>query len=63
MILDDKPELVIGIPIDTVNESGTLHYVAQMGKAISRLQSGVSLQQIGNADISIVEKGPEAFLQ
>ena len=56
MILEEKPEMVIGLPLPAGAIRNTLTCSAVMGKAIQQLQSGLSLQQIGIPDVSIVEK-------
>lgn len=56
MILEGKPEMVIGLPLDNGSEKNTLYCAGVMGRAIQQLQSGMSLQQIGRPDINIVEK-------
>ena len=56
MVLEDKPEMVIGLPLDKSALKNTLYFTSVMGKAIQQLQSGMSLAQIGEPDISIVEK-------
>jgi S-adenosylmethionine hydrolase len=56
MVLEGKPEMVIGLPLAKNAVKNTLHCTGVMGRAIQQLQSGMSLQQIGELDISIVEK-------
>lgn len=56
MILEQKPELVIGLPLPDQAHYNTLSIAELMGKAIKQLQTGMSLQQIGTPDIAIVEK-------
>ena len=56
MILESKPEMVIGLPLSQNAVKDTLHCTALMGRAIQQLQSGMSLQQIGQPDPVIVEK-------
>lgn len=56
MILEEKPELVIGLPLDKTQQRNTLYCTRVMTDAIRKLQSGMSLQQIGTPDVPIVEK-------
>jgi S-adenosyl-L-methionine hydrolase (adenosine-forming) len=56
MILETKPELVIGLPLEKTAPRNTLHCVKVMGEAIRQLQEGESLLRIGLPDVSIVEK-------
>jgi len=56
MILEDKPELVIGIPLDKTANKNTIYCVEMMGKVIQQLVNGESLRNIGIADIEYSEK-------
>jgi S-adenosyl-L-methionine hydrolase (adenosine-forming) len=56
MVLEDKPEMVIGLPLDQKAEKNTLYCTSVMGHAIGKLQEGLGLQQIGTPDVPIVEK-------
>jgi S-adenosylmethionine hydrolase len=56
MILEEKPEMVIGLPINPDLPANALEYVSVMGKAIFALQSGKSLERIGIPDVKYMEK-------
>jgi S-adenosylmethionine hydrolase len=56
MILEEPPELVIGIPLDKNAEKNSLYFAAVMGKTIQQLVNGESIKSIGNADPSFIEK-------
>jgi len=56
MILETKPELVMGLPLEKTAPRNTLHCVRVMGEAIRKLAEGVSLTQIGLPDVSYSEK-------
>lgn len=56
MILEDKPEMVIGIPLDKRANKNTTYCVQVMAQAISRLSQGESIQKIGSPDVSYIEK-------
>lgn len=56
MILEDDPEIVIGLPVDPGTIKNTLNLTALMGQAVDKLVKGESIQQIGIPDISIREK-------
>lgn len=56
MVLEDKPEMVIGLPLDPSATKNTLYCTSVMAEAIRKLQLGTSLQQIGIPDVQIVEK-------
>ena len=58
MILEEKPEMVIGLPVPENTGVNTLDCAAIIGKAIKALQEGKSLMQIGTPDVSMVEKNP-----
>lgn len=56
MILEGKPEMVIGLRMDRTAIKNTLYCTRLMGEAINRLQSGERLQDIGAPDPEILEK-------
>jgi S-adenosyl-L-methionine hydrolase (adenosine-forming) len=56
MILETRPELVIGLPLERTAPRNTLHCVKIMGEAIRKLVEGVSLAQIGLPDVPFQEK-------
>jgi S-adenosylmethionine hydrolase len=58
MILEEKPELVIGIPLITSEEKNTIWLATKMGEAINKLVNGASIQSIGTPDVSYIEKKP-----
>ncbi|HLG40528.1 MAG TPA: SAM-dependent chlorinase/fluorinase [Chitinophagaceae bacterium] len=56
MILEEKPEIVIGIPLDKKADKNTLYCAGVMGKTINQLVQGEPIKNIGIPDISYVEK-------
>lgn len=58
MILEDTPELVIGIPLEKKANKNTLYCSKVMGQAINQLVNGESIRDIGEADTSYREKKP-----
>ena len=58
MILESKPELVIGLPLQKNAARNTLHCVSVMGTAIKKIIDGVSLMDIGQPDVPYLEKNP-----
>lgn len=56
MILEGKPELVIGLPVDKTSIKNTLYCVQLFGKAINDLVNGKPLLSIGEPDVPIIEK-------
>jgi S-adenosyl-L-methionine hydrolase (adenosine-forming) len=58
MVLEEKPEMVMGLPLEKQAMRNTLYCVQVMGKAIQQLQSGLSLENIGIPDTGYMEKNP-----
>ena len=58
MVLEDKPDIVIGLPLEKNAIKNTLYCIQVMGEAIHRLQSGARLQDIGIPDTPYLEKNP-----
>jgi S-adenosyl-L-methionine hydrolase (adenosine-forming) len=56
MILEEKPEMVIGVPLDKMAIKNTTHCVGVMGKVVNQLAQGESIQNIGIPDVSYTEK-------
>jgi len=58
MILDGKPDMVIGIPLEKNEIKNTLYLTDVLGKTINQIVNGESIQDIGLPDISYIEKNP-----
>lgn len=58
MILEEKPEIVIGIPWPKGKLKNTLTSIDIFANAINQLINGESIKNIGQADIRYVEKNP-----
>jgi len=56
MIVEGKPELVIGLPLDTNESRNTLYCAKIIGHAINDIANGKDLQEIGVPDVSYLEK-------
>jgi S-adenosylmethionine hydrolase len=56
MILEGKPEVVIGIPLEKSAVKNTTHCAAVMGKVVNQLARGEAIQDIGMPDTNYVEK-------
>ena len=56
MILEGKPELVIGIPLDKLAVKNTIYCSTVMGKVVNQLVNGESIKNIGVPDITYLEK-------
>jgi S-adenosylmethionine hydrolase len=55
MILEGKPEMVIGLPLEKTAIKNTLHCVKVMGQAVQQLLEGTSITGIGNPDVPFME--------
>jgi S-adenosylmethionine hydrolase len=58
MIVEGKPELVIGLPLSSPGPKNTLYCARIMGQAIHRIQNGTRITDIGEPDIEIEVKNP-----
>ena len=56
MILEGKPEMVIGLPIDKNAVKNALYCAEVFGKAINNILQGVALSNVGEPDVPIIEK-------
>lgn len=56
MILEEKPEMVIGIPLDKLAVKNTIYCVNIMGKIVNQLVNGESIKDIGIPDVPFLEK-------
>ncbi len=56
MILEGRPEMVIGLPLDRTSVKNTLYCIGVMGRAIQSLIDGNSLLSIGLPDPVFTEK-------
>jgi len=58
MILEEKPELVIGIPLNKTITKNILYLVEVMATTINQLVQGESIKNIGQSDVDYIEKIP-----
>ena len=58
MILEEKPDMVIGIPLDRIAIKNTLYCIDVIARAITQLSNGEPIQSIGIPDASYIEKNP-----
>lgn len=58
MILEDRPEMVIGLPCDKNAIRSTLYCTSIFGKAIAAVIRGDRLSDIGEPDVVYLEKNP-----
>jgi S-adenosylmethionine hydrolase len=56
MILEGRPEMVIGLPLDRMAVKNTLYCIGVMGQAIRDLSRGAGLLSIGVPDVLFTEK-------
>jgi hypothetical protein len=56
MILEGKPEMIIGLPLEKTALKNTLYCTGIMGQAVHDHAAGISLQQLGIPDIPYIEK-------
>jgi len=56
MILEEKPEMVIGIPLDKLAVKNTIYCTDIMGKIVNQLVNGESIKDIGVPDVEYLEK-------
>lgn len=56
MILEEKPEMIIGIPLKKDTYKDTVYCAETMGNAIQQLVQGQPVQTIGKEDINYIEK-------
>ena len=58
MILEEKPEIVLGIPLDKSAIKNTLYCIDVAARAITQLVNGEPIQNIGIPDTQYIEKNP-----
>lgn len=58
MILEETPELTIGIPLDKTVIKNTTYFAEVMADVVNKLANGESIKNIGVADVQYVEKNP-----
>jgi S-adenosylmethionine hydrolase len=58
MILEEKPEVVIGLPLEKTAIKNTLYCMDVAAKAITQLHNGEPLNKIGIPDAEYIEKNP-----
>lgn len=58
MILEEKPEMIIALPLDKSATRNTIFCTQVMGRAVQQLINGESLSRIGIPDTNYSEKNP-----
>jgi S-adenosylmethionine hydrolase len=56
MILEDTPEMVIGIPLERSANKNTIYCVGEMGKVVNQLVNGEPIRNIGIPDYNFTVK-------
>jgi S-adenosyl-L-methionine hydrolase (adenosine-forming) len=56
MILEETPEIMIGIPLEKEAIKNTIFLTSVMGKVVNKLVNGDSIQSIGISDVKYLEK-------
>ena len=56
MILEDNPEVIIGLPLDKDAVKNTIYLTSVMGEAVNKLVRGESIKRIGIPDVPYQEK-------
>jgi S-adenosyl-L-methionine hydrolase (adenosine-forming) len=56
MILEEKPDMVIGIPLEKMAAKNTIYLTSVMGKVINQIVTGESIKNIGIPDVKYIEK-------
>ena len=58
MMLGERPEIVMGLPIAEGITPNTIEIAAMMGKAVQQLVDGTPILSIGQPDVNYLEKHP-----
>src|SRR5215211_3831030 len=58
MILEEKPEMVLGVPLEKAAIKNTLYCIDIAARAITQLMNGEPIQNIGVPDALYLEKNP-----
>ena len=56
MILEEKPEMIMGIPLEKAANKNTTYCAGVMGKVINQLAQGEPIVNLGTPDINYIEK-------
>ena len=58
MILEETPQKIVALPLDSSTKKNTLNCAKVLGKAYQNILEGKSIEECGNQDISIEVKNP-----
>jgi S-adenosylmethionine hydrolase len=56
MILEETPEIVIGIPLEKTASKNTIYLASVMGRAVNQIINGEAIKNIGIPDVKYNEK-------
>ena len=56
MILEETPEMLIGIPLDQKQQMSTTYIASRMGEVVQQLVEGEPIRNIGNPEPQFIEK-------
>jgi S-adenosyl-L-methionine hydrolase (adenosine-forming) len=56
MILEENPDIVIGLPLEKTAIKNTTYLTTVMGNAVNQLVKGESIKNIGTSDVKYLEK-------
>jgi S-adenosyl-L-methionine hydrolase (adenosine-forming) len=58
MILEEKPDIVVGLPLEKTAIKNTLYCIDVAAKAITQMFNGEPVERIGVPDVDYIEKNP-----
>jgi S-adenosylmethionine hydrolase len=58
MILEEIPQKIVALPLDSSKQKNTLNFVSVLAKAFQSILDGKSFEECGNPEISIEVKNP-----
>ena len=58
MILEELPQKIVALPLDSSKQKNTLNFVSVLAKAFQSILDGKSFEECGNPEISIEVKNP-----
>ena len=58
MVLEEVPQKVVALPLGKVDQKNTLYCINVFGKAFNEIISGKTIDEVGDASVSIAVKNP-----
>jgi hypothetical protein len=56
MILPEKPEKIIGLPLDKNEIKNTMYCTGRIGQAIKAIEAGIPPESLGDPEIKYIQK-------